>query len=86
MPLSYRLRKVVDSTELCAYLNDASLNVDQPIIMTNPSYYDSQYIVSPNLCPLYNLNSKHRTRTPLIYIRCYASLLIVPYYEKNILL
>ena len=52
--------------------------------------YDSQDMVSPNcghqdcaiLYPLYNLNCKHRTRTLPNYNKCYASLLIVPCYEK----
>ena len=39
---------MVDSTELCAYLNGASLNIDSPIIMINPNYYDSHDMVSPN--------------------------------------
>ena len=66
--------------------------------MTNPNYYDShnyyesQDIVSPNyghydctiLYPLYNFNRKQRTRTLPKYNKCYASLLIVPYYEKKI--
>ena len=91
MPLSYRLLKVVDSTELCAYLNGASLNIDSPIIMTNSNYYDSQGMVSPNYehhdCtisyPLYNLNCEHRNRTLPNYNKCYACLLIVPCYEKK---
>ena len=44
MPLSYRPSKVVDSTELCAYLNGASLKIDSPIIMTNPNYYEKPHL------------------------------------------
>ena len=51
---------------------------------------DSQDMVSPNyghhdctiLYPLYDLNCKHRTGTLPKYNKCYASLLIVPCYEK----
>ena len=45
MPLRYRLRKVVDSTELCAYLNGASLNIDSPIIITNPKCYEKPQLL-----------------------------------------
>ena len=115
MPLSYRLRKVVDSIELCTYLNGASLNIVSPIIMTNPNYYDkpqllwktpvimtnpnndshnyydSQDMVAPTyghhdctiLYPLYDLNCKHQSGTLPKYNKWYASLLIVPCYEKK---
>ena len=45
VPLSYRLRKVVDSTELCGYLNGASLNIDSQIILTNPNCYDKSRLL-----------------------------------------
>ena len=122
MPMRYRLCKVVDSTELCAFLNGASLKIDSPTIVTNPDYcdntqllwrtpiimtnpnyydklqllwlhiyYDSKEIVSPKyghldctiLYHFYNLNCKHRSRTFPNYVKCYASLLIVPCYEKK---
>ena len=91
MPLIYRIRKDMDSTELYAYLNEPSLNIDSPNIMTNPNYYDThnyyhfQDMVSPIyehrdstiFYHLYNLNCKHRTRTLIIYNKCHASQLII---------
>ena len=69
--LSCRFHKVVDSTELCACVNGASLNMDFSVIMTSPSitthnYYDSRNMVSPYpghhdctvLYALYNLKCK----------------------------
>ena len=46
MSLNYRLHKVVESTELRACLNGASLNINSPIIMSPPNiltpiFYDS---------------------------------------------
>ena len=80
MRLSCSLHKVVDSTDLCAYLNGASFNIDTPVIMTTADYYDSQDLVSPNyghhdctvMYPLYNLNCKHRTRTLASFNKCYV--------------
>ena len=41
MPLNNRFHQVKESTELCACLNGASLNMDSPFIMTPPpNYYD----------------------------------------------
>ena len=76
---------------MCAYLNGASSNIKYPNITTNPIYYDTKDMVSPSyghhdcttLLPLYNPNCKHRTGTLLNYNKCYASLLIVPFYEEN---
>ena len=98
MSLKYRLRQGVDSTNLCACLNGASLNIDYAIIMNLPpnyydlpSFYDSRDTVSPDyghhdstiLYPLYNLNYKHRTRAWTKYNKGYASLLIVHSYEEE---
>ena len=79
---------MVDSINLSAYLNGASLNTDSPIFITDPNYldshnyYDSQDMLSPNyghhdctiLYPIYNVNCKHRTTTLPKYNKCYASL------------
>ena len=82
---------------LCAYMKSASLNINSPNIMKNPSYYeshnkcDSQDMVSPSyghhdctiLYPIYNLNCKHRTSISANYNKYYAFLLIVPCYDEK---
>ena len=96
MSLSCRFHKVVDSTELCACVKGASLNMDFSVIMTSPNitthnYYDSRNMASPNpghhvctvLYHLYNLKCKHHTRTLPRNDKSYVSVLIVPCYKKN---
>ena len=48
--------------------------------MVSPNYEHHDCTI---LYSLHNLNCKHRTRTLANYNKCYASLLIVPCYEKK---
>ena len=74
----------MDSTELYAYLNCESLNIDSPFIMTNLNYYDEPQLLwqTQIIMPLMIMTLTIMTLTDLGYVKSECALTFV--FHKNI--